>query len=124
MKKSYLLLLALFILALAFLQGCEHTTFNPERVIPVSYSKQVQPIFNNNCAFANCHIAGSAPSNLVLTGYQELAEGGDEGNAIIPFEPALSHLFQHLNGDSTLSPQAEPPMPFQRQRISTVLLVV
>ncbi len=102
---------------LLLLPGCEHTIFTPDSSGRIDFARQVQPIFTNNCAFANCHIDGSSPSELVLTSFERLSEGGHEGNAVIPFEPALSHLFQHVNGDSNLSPQAEPPMPFQRQRL-------
>lgn len=102
---------------LILLHGCEHTVFTPDSSSSIDYARRIQPIFTNNCAFANCHLDGSSPSELVLTSYEKLSEGGHEGNAIIPFEPALSHLFQHVNGDSNLSPQAEPPMPFQRPRL-------
>jgi len=107
-----------FLMVLAIFLRCEHIVTSPEQPGQISYAGQIQPIFTTNCAFSNCHIAGSTPSGLVLTSHAELAKGGREGSAIIPFEPALSHLFQHINGDSTLSPQAEPPMPFMRPRIS------
>lgn len=102
---------------LLLLLGCEHIVFTPDSSGRIDFARQIHPIFNNNCAFANCHIDGSTPSGLVLTSYNKVAEGGEEGNAIIPFEPALSHLFQHVNGDSNLSPQAEPPMPYQQPRL-------
>jgi DNA-binding beta-propeller fold protein YncE len=105
--------------ALFFAQSCSHSPTTPDQSEQISFAGQIQPIFNRHCAFSGCHVSGSTPSGLVLTSYADLAKGGLEGNAIIPFEPALSHLFQHINGDSTLSPQAEPPMPFMGARIPT-----
>jgi len=103
---------------LLLLFGCEHTVFTSDSSGRIDYARQVQPIFTNNCAFANCHLDGSSPSELVLTNFEKISEGAHHGNAVIPFEPALSHLFQHINGDSNLSPQAEPPMPYQRPRLA------
>ena len=117
MKTQKAFLLILPIAGFILLHGCEHTVFTPDPPGRINYARQIQPIFTNNCAFANCHIDGSSPSELVLTSFEKLSEGAHHGNAIIPFEPSLSHLFQHVNGDSNLSPQAEPPMPFQRPRL-------
>lgn len=90
------------------------------------YSKDIQPIFTKNCAYSGCHADNNdrlkkqfssfkihhSDSTLILTDYEHLAEGTEgEGNAIIPFQPSLSHLFQHINSDLNLSPSAEPKMP-------------
>ena len=37
----------------------------------VSYSKQVQPLFNQACNFSGCHDAGTHQSSLNLTSYGE-----------------------------------------------------
>ena len=73
----------------------------------VSYTDDVQPIFNSSCAGSQCHIGGTA-NGLSLVSYASLMQGGNSGPAVIPGEPDNSIIVQRLEG--TIQPQ----MPFQR----------
>jgi len=66
----------------------------------VSYAKDVQPIFNDNCA--GCH--GGA-GGLTLTSYDSLMAGGAKGPVIVAGSPDTSELYKRITG------QSQPSMP-------------
>ena len=87
----------------------------------VSFAAQIQPIFNDNCALAGCHAAGSGAGGLVL------AEGQAYGNTVNvpsseqpslfrvkPGSPDDSYLVRKIRGDSSISggrmPLNRPPL--------------
>jgi len=73
----------------------------------VSYSTQIQPIFNNNCAGSQCHIGGMA-NGLSLSSYMSLMQGGNSGAVVIPGDPDNSIIIRRLEGN------IQPQMPFGR----------
>jgi len=48
----------------------------PEITKTVSFSKDIQPIFNNSCATAGCHSGKQAPNLSAATSYVALTTGG------------------------------------------------
>ena len=58
----------------------------------VDYSTQIQPIFNSRCI--SCH--GSA-GGLNLTSYNNVMNGGNSGDVIIPYDYTNSLLWQYVN---------------------------
>ena len=58
----------------------------------VDYNSQIQPIFNSYCT--NCH-GGAA--GLSLTSYNNLMNGSDEGDVVIPYNHSSSPLWMHVN---------------------------
>lgn len=113
-----------------FIVSCSDTDSDPIKTI--SYNSDIQPIFSKNCVESGCHVSVHSRTGgkqfskvshgdtiLVLTSYHSLSEGaGGEGNAVIPFEPSLSHLFQHINTDPAKSLMAEPLMPKGKDALS------
>jgi len=77
----------------------------------ISYSTEIQPIFNNSCAGAQCHIPGPT-FGLSLNNYAQLMQGGNSGAVVLPGNPDGSIIVQRLEG--TITPQ----MPFQRPPLS------
>lgn len=71
----------------------------------VSYSGEIQPIFNNNCAGAQCHVGGMA-NGLSLSSYASLMQGGNSGAVVVPGNPNSSIIIRRLEGSIT------PQMPF------------
>ena len=61
----------------------------------VDYSSEIQPIFNSRCT--NCHSGSDAEEDLSLTSYNNVMNGGDSGDVIIPFDHANSLLWQYVN---------------------------
>ena len=95
-----------------FLADTLHVSVNVLDEEPqVSYSDQVQPIFNNNCAGSSCHIGGSA-SGLRLGNYSQLMQGGNSGPVVVSGDPDGSIIVGRLEG--TITPQ----MPFGEQPLS------
>lgn len=76
-------------------------TFN--RDTPVSFEKEIVPIFQKNCLA--CHSASEANGELVLESPQAMLKGGDSGPAIVPGKSAESLLLQ------LAAHQMEPLMP-------------
>ena len=61
----------------------------------VDYSSEIQPIFNSRCT--NCHSGSDAEEDLSLTSYNNVMNGGDSGDVVIPYDYANSLLWQYIN---------------------------
>src|SRR5947208_2041722 len=70
---------------------------------PVSYSKQIAPIFATSCNA--CHGGASPQSLLSMTTYAALMKGGRRGKEIVAGVPAKSLLVQYIEGTK------QPRMP-------------
>lgn len=85
-----------FLVLTVLLQGCYYDeTPNPEGVLPkdISFSKDVQQIFNLNCV--SCHAGSLAPNLTTGNSFKELIDG----NYIIPFDAENSNLIKSLLGE-------------------------
>jgi len=60
----------------------------------IDYSTQIQPIFNSNCI--NCHSGSDAEEGLNLTSYNNVMNGSESGDVIIPYDHANSLLWQYI----------------------------
>lgn len=70
----------------------------------VSYSADIQPIFNNSCAFSGCHDNGTAASGFALADYNGLSAAASSPNLI----GALKHAsgFSPMpQGGSQIAPE-------------------
>ena len=70
---------------------------NGNTVDTVSYSADIQPIFNFNCTAFGCHGA-NPPSGLELTSYAKFAEGGISGPAFVAGNSNNSLIIKRLEG--------------------------
>jgi len=61
----------------------------------IDYNSEIQPIFNSRCT--NCHSGSDAEEDLSLISYNNLMNGGDSGDVIIPYDHANSLLWQYIN---------------------------
>jgi hypothetical protein len=89
----------------AFAVGCRKDIERP-RVLnldaTISFSKNIQPIFNNNCAKSGCHVEwGQAPNLSPGVAYDQLLELG----YVDPSNPEGSLLYQRVS--ATVKPM--PP---------------
>jgi len=71
-------MMALFLLAPALAQ--------------VDYDSQIQPIFNSKCTQCHGNSAG-----LNLSSYENIMQGSNNGDVIIPYDYANSELWQRIN---------------------------
>ena len=77
---------------------------DPALAAQVSYTRQVKPVFANNCM--DCHSADERKGGLDVSSVRNLMKGGKKaGPAIVPGQPDESPLVQHLRG------LREPQMP-------------
>ena len=60
----------------------------------VDYNSEIQPIFDSNCI--NCHSGSDAEEDLSLTSYDNLMNGGESGDVVIPYDHANSLLWQYI----------------------------
>jgi len=58
----------------------------------VDYSTQIQPIFNSSCT--NCH---GGDGGINLSSYDNVMNGGNSGDAVIPYDHSNSLLWQYVN---------------------------
>ncbi len=70
---------------------------------PVSYKKQIAPIFATSCNA--CHSAATPQSKLNTTAYAALMTGGSRGKVILPGNAANSLIVQYIEG------RKQPKMP-------------
>ncbi len=61
----------------------------------VDYDSEIQPIFNSRCT--NCHSGSDAEEGLNLSSYNNVMNGGDSGDVVIPYDHANSLLWQYIN---------------------------
>jgi WD40 repeat protein/mono/diheme cytochrome c family protein len=77
---------------------------------PVSYHRDVLPVFRTNCIA--CHKPGKLKGGLDLTSFAALIKGGDEGPTIKAGDAAASRLFETICGDEPEMPKdSEPLLP-------------
>lgn len=73
----------------------------------VSFYRQVRPILQRHCS--GCHQPAKAGGKLILTGYEALLHGGDNGPGVVPGKPEESTLIEFISGDKPAMPlKAEP----------------
>jgi roadblock/LC7 domain-containing protein/mono/diheme cytochrome c family protein len=80
---------------------------------PVSYWKQVRPIFQANCQ--GCHQPAKNKGGYVMTDFTRLVSGGDSGEkAIVPRKPAASALVEAItphDGEAEMPKDKAPLKP-------------
>jgi hypothetical protein len=93
-----------------FLGSCYYDTFPEEEVGPppteVSYSKDIQPLWNNDCT--SCHPSIAQPDLSADNSYNSLINGG----FVTPGNASTSVLYQsllELNGVSLMPPDGKWP---------------
>ena len=105
----------LAILVMVVFTGCSKTTTVvieppvPTDTATMSFSADIQPIFNTSCALAGCHVSGAhAPILSQGIAYQALADGG----YVIASDPVNSELMLWLTGKKTpVMPLGSGPDP-------------
>ena len=61
----------------------------------IDYYNEIQPIFNQNCV--DCHVGNSPSGGLNLTDYDNLMNGGNSGQVVIPGDHLNSILFERID---------------------------
>jgi len=112
---------AVFVLVLAqilvALSSCKDTITDPDQPINVvfpdsivSYSQHVEPLFQQGCAFGQCHGSASAGSlNLESPSYNKLLS---RPGLVVSRESNNSVLVQRLDG------RLQPRMPLNRTQLT------
>ena len=71
MKKSFAIILGVAAVLSLAIAACKNSlTGNAPIVFPtsnVSYNKQVQPLFNDECAYPGCHDANAAENGAIVS---------------------------------------------------------
>ena len=78
-----------------------------------SFSRNILPILNVNCAIVGCHNDGAAAGGLRLNSYNNLMRGSRYGAVIYPYDAQSSKLVKRIKGTET------PRMPKDRPSLST-----
>ena len=61
----------------------------------VDYNSEIQPIFSSRCI--NCHSGSDAEEGLNLSSYNNVMNGSDSEDVVIPYDHANSLLWQYIN---------------------------
>jgi hypothetical protein len=112
--RNYLFLMFITLIS------CKHKTdFN--NLTEVSYSKDIAPIINSNCAFSGCHGNNNGQQDedeFILTTYSDLIKGGIE-----PGSPKKSKLYSTLKSlnDDDIMPR-KPYSPLTEKQIQLIYI--
>lgn len=101
--KRVLILFGLILTLGLFLTSCYKDVILPEAAVdpdgppqPVSYSTELAPLFNSNCALSGCHVEGDhKPYMNTGISYQQIVNGGFINTDL----PKTSILYIQINGD-------------------------
>ena len=74
------------------------------------YADLIQPILKSKCE--SCHRSGKAKGELMLSSFESLLKGGENGPVIIPANPGKSELIRRV----TLHPDHEDFMPAEGKK--------
>lgn len=112
-KKVFLfniLLVCIMIINSTNFIGCNNSPVAPRET--VSFSRDIMPIFMNNCTFPGCHNSTDKQGGMDLTSWQSLMLNGySRGAAIVPYNAYWSNFVRHTNTDSNITPVYSPTMP-------------
>src|SRR5437016_11516360 len=75
---------------------------------PVSYYKEVIPIFKRSCN--GCHHPGKTKGDLDLSSYSGIQKGGKHGAIVKTGEPKNSPLIEEISGDDPEMPKEGDPL--------------
>jgi hypothetical protein len=78
-----------------------------------SFSRNVLPIFNVNCAIVGCHNDSTAAGGLRLNSYANVMKGSKYGAVVYPYDAQGSKVVKRIKGTET------PRMPKNRPSLST-----
>jgi YVTN family beta-propeller protein len=85
-----------------------------------NFPPQISSIIQANCLGGSCH-SGPSDENegLDLSSWDAMIKGGNDFNEVIPFTAVKSHLFGHVNTNSSIGPVITPTMPLARDALSS-----
>jgi len=78
-----------------------------------SFSRNILPILNVNCAIVGCHNDSTAQAGLRLNSYSNLMRGSKSGAVVLPYDAQTSKLVRRIKGIET------PRTPKDRPSLST-----
>ncbi|MGH2575168.1 MAG: YncE family protein, partial [Ignavibacteria bacterium] len=111
-KVILLLLPGLTLIALNSVNflGCSSDPVSP--IETVKFSRDILPIFAQNCNFPGCHNSFDKSDGIDLTSWNSLMfQGSNIGPLVIPYNAWWSNLVQHINRDTNIAPVVTPYMP-------------
>ena len=83
----------------------------------ISYTNQIQPIFNSNCT--GCHMSGGA-ATLNLTDYNGMMAGGVSGLAVISGDHYNSELYNRITLPEGAAGSMPPNDPLSQEEINLI----
>ena len=96
LSRTALVLLACTASVSLFAKPAEEEVFDPNK--PVSYYKQIRPIFQGQCN--GCHQPAKAKGDYIMTEFQRLLKGGENTPAIAPGKTEESYLIKLITPDA------------------------
>jgi WD40 repeat protein len=82
---------------------------------PVSFYRQVRPILQRRCA--GCHQPAKKGGQLLLTSFDSLKKGGENGSGFVPGKPEESLILEYISGDDPMMPLNSDPLDPQQVQL-------
>jgi WD40 repeat protein/mono/diheme cytochrome c family protein len=76
---------------------------------PVSFYRQVRPLLQRHCS--GCHQPAKKGGGLILTSYEDLKKGGENGAGFDTGNGELSNIVTYISGDDPEMPKNAGPLP-------------
>ncbi len=86
-------------------------------IFAVDYQTEIQPIFDSNCG--NCHL-GNSSGGLNLSNYDNLMEGSNNGDVIVPGNHAASELYDRITRDESAMGDMPPTGSLEQNDIDLI----
>src|SRR5947209_8639013 len=80
----------------------------PPSTQPVSFYRDIRPIFVANCNA--CHKPEKMKAELDMTTYPALMKGGKHGKTVVPGSTADSKMIEEISGDDPDMPKDADPL--------------
>jgi Planctomycete cytochrome C len=91
--RSLFVILCVFLFSSCTDLGSEFQQMAPPPGTPVSFSRDIQPIFTRY----GCNSCHGGSGGLVVATVAEILKGGNHGPAVVPGDPAVSLMIQKLS---------------------------
>lgn len=101
--------LAVVVVSSAAIAGADDEKTTTEKTEPVSFYRQVRPILQRHCS--GCHQPAKQGGKLLLTSFDGLKKGGENGAGFEAGDPDSSTIMAYISGEEPEMPLNQDPLP-------------
>ena len=113
-NKLFLLVISFFLIFALY--SCSHDTTNIDNLPQMSFSQDILPVFQTNCAISGCHDQNTAKEGKIYDSYQNIIK------SIKPGDPEGSKAYKAITDPFETMPPQNPLLVSEREKIRLWIL--